>query len=230
MTSHTPRSTHSGTIGDTQMFQKFILSQAINIASLAVAELVKKYKESFNLEESRAKIHENIRVLIKPSFLGEKAFEDRAIAVADWFLDRIDNAMDDGPEFVNPILQALANKNVQAAVELIKNFAKGVLKIEGGAPGVQSGNTDEILVAAYLEENPDAVQESEEPFNQKSSESEGGKQPEVKDHPAHTQQFISNTDSMTPPEQRLEMQQGNQPKIKGNESQNSLEGEGEGPQ
>ena len=196
------------------MFHKFLLSQAINIASLTIAELIRKHHNQFDIEKTREKIHANIRVIIKPNFLGEKLVEDKAIKAADWLLERVCDAMESGADVVGPVLNAATASDWKKAVALIQGFAKGVLRIGSEAEGEGSGDDTEFLVGAYLEENPGEI--PQEPEQKESSES-------GQNAPQTTQtvyvQGNSVTDSMQPPEAKLDMQQGQQPFIKGNENQ-----------
>ena len=167
------------------MFHKFLLSQAINIASLTIAQLIRNHHANFDIEKARSRVHEHIRLLVKPNFLGEKNVEDKMIAVADWFVDRLSGALQSGSSFVSPVLQALGSGNWDEAIELIKSFAKDVLSIRAAS---ESGSQEEVLVSAYLEENPDAL-----PPEVQGSESGAGVQ-------LHTRSYSGTiTDSMILP-------------------------------
>lgn len=190
------------------MIQKFLLAQAINIASYTIAEMMRTNRDKFSFEHCRPKIHEAIRAAIKPTFLGEKNIEDKVIKVANWFLDRLISAEKGGADIIVPLANLLTAGNTRGAVELIQQFAKKVLNI-GDSPSSEQGS-DAQLVQAYLEENPGEVTEEKE-------EGGGGQsQPQINSS-APLAQAVSVTDSMQPPQTYADAERGQGPVIKGNE-------------
>jgi len=150
-----------------QLFQQFVLRQAVNLVVSIVTRLIDKHKKEFDPSKAKLAIQERVKILVPESMWGEEWVESKLTGATNWMIDSMCAAVGDGAGVTEDVLTALAEQDGAKALAVIRSY---FLKIIGADvlssdPEMEASNDAfaDIMIERfeYLEENEDEEEEGE---------------------------------------------------------------------